>query len=364
MGKRKFQSQEEELRAKKKAILNEANKRRLDFETLEKQDRKTREGLAQCKDIFNKFKRLKESEPFLSINKNAPWFTRYSHEIKHIMDFKIIDKKYDKGKYKNAHELATDIRLMWDNAMIFNRPNEQIWKSAWKFCKEFEKQFKDQVLKIIGKTPEGETFNKVMRRLWSETKAHYFHEPVDYVQYSMPNYIRQVGVPMCFRKVHDRCYSYKDKKAFLTDLDRVFNNATVTNPNGSDVYETAVVLKRLSHDVLRTHLGDTGDDIDTDDGPVAGLEEEPGSSEEQDYELTTEQMEWLSEHFYELDEDRIQPIVDKLSSFSKQEGDEEEPTIDLQELPPKLLYEAYKYVKDSLRVQKQINQGAGISATY
>ena len=78
-------------------------------------------------------------------------------------------------------------------------------------------------------------------------------------------------------------------------------------------------------------------------------------------------MEWLSEHFYELDEDRIQPIVDKLSSFSKQEvlllfilervwfsffeGDEEEPTIDLQELPPKLLYEAYKYVKDSLQVQ-------------
>lgn len=364
MPKRKFESQADEWRAKKLAVEAEAKRRGLDLHLLEKNGRSEKSGLKACKKILDEQFNNPDSKPYIHIDRNASWYSAYRQAIKNVIDYRTICKKYANDEYRTVHELAKDVRLMWDNAMVFNRPSEIIWKNAWKFLKEFERRFSKEVLTKTKKSVHGEIYYRVIHTLWSDHNAHYFHAPVDWVKLGLTNYQIMVKRPMCFTKVRDRCHSYQNQNEFLADLNQVFDNATTYNPASTEVHQTAVILKRKAHEVLVSLLPETDTAIeDVDDGPVAGLDEEV-LSEEDDYSLSQQQMEWLSEHFYELDEDRIQPIVDKLSEYSKQEGEDEEPTIDLQELPPKLLYEAYKYVKDSLRVQKQMNEGAGISTGY
>lgn len=50
--------------------------------------------------------------------------------IKNPMDLSTVKKKLDKGVYKRSSEVATDMRLIFSNAMTYNAPNSKIYNYA------------------------------------------------------------------------------------------------------------------------------------------------------------------------------------------------------------------------------------------
>jgi hypothetical protein len=45
------------------------------------------------------------------------------------------------GKYPTADKFAADMKLVWKNAMTYNRSDSEIYRTADKFSKTFEKKF-------------------------------------------------------------------------------------------------------------------------------------------------------------------------------------------------------------------------------
>jgi len=48
----------------------------------------------------------------------------YPEIIKEPMDLAEVEKKLLKNKYQNRLEFAKDIKLIWKNAMTYNKPND------------------------------------------------------------------------------------------------------------------------------------------------------------------------------------------------------------------------------------------------
>jgi len=76
--------------------------------------------------------------------------------------------------------------------------------------------------------------------------------------------------------------------------------------------------------------------------------------------LDQNEKEWMIKHFYDLDEERLDPLLRKLSYYCKHDY-QDEPTIDLEDLPNDLTFECFHYIKQSLKIQNQIYEGSGVN---
>jgi hypothetical protein len=70
--------------------------------------------------------------------------TDYPEIIKKPMDLGTIQGRLDQGKYPNAEKFAQDVRLVWRNAMTYNRPDSEIYRNAEKLGKLFDKRFQSR----------------------------------------------------------------------------------------------------------------------------------------------------------------------------------------------------------------------------
>lgn len=56
------------------------------------------------------------------------------------MDLGTVQSKLEDGKYGSPSDFARDMRLIWKNAMTYNRPDSDIFETAEKLAKLFEKK--------------------------------------------------------------------------------------------------------------------------------------------------------------------------------------------------------------------------------
>lgn len=64
----------------------------------------------------------------------------YPEIITHPMDLGTVQSKLEDGKYGSPSDFARDMRLIWKNAMTYNRPDSDIFETAEKLAKLFEKK--------------------------------------------------------------------------------------------------------------------------------------------------------------------------------------------------------------------------------
>jgi hypothetical protein len=81
--------------------------------------------------------------------------TDYPEIIKKPMDLGTIQTKLDQGKYPSPDKYAADIRLVWRNAMTYNRPDSEIYRNAEKLSKLFERKYNNR--KSVGGGTEGKS---------------------------------------------------------------------------------------------------------------------------------------------------------------------------------------------------------------
>jgi hypothetical protein len=66
----------------------------------------------------------------------------YFDHVKHPMDLGTVTKKLNAGMYSTPRDFAADVRLTFNNAMIYNPVNNYVHVYAKRLSKEFETRWK------------------------------------------------------------------------------------------------------------------------------------------------------------------------------------------------------------------------------
>lgn len=97
--------------------------------------------LQECFTVLKFFQSKEDAEPFLEpVDWKKYSLPDYPEIIKHPMDLGTVEKKLIGNKYKNTEAFAADVRLVWKNAMTYNRADSGIYQTADNLAKLFEKK--------------------------------------------------------------------------------------------------------------------------------------------------------------------------------------------------------------------------------
>lgn len=84
--------------------------------------------MAKMTKIVNSMVENPDSSPFLEpVDWRALELWDYPSIVKKMMDLGTIQRKLERGQYSYAAEVAKDVRLVWDNCMMYNA-------GRWRFC--------------------------------------------------------------------------------------------------------------------------------------------------------------------------------------------------------------------------------------
>lgn len=97
----------------------------------------------ECAAILKAIMKKPEAGPFLEpVEWEAYGLTDYPEIIKKPMDLGTVQTKLEAGRYGGSTEkFAADVRLVWKNAMAYNRQDSEIWTTADNLSRVFEKKF-------------------------------------------------------------------------------------------------------------------------------------------------------------------------------------------------------------------------------
>lgn len=95
----------------------------------EENDKKNQTFLSQCRDIIEKMKNSPYSIHFRE-PVNPVEVPTYPNIIKEPMDLQTLEKELESGKYKTREEFVRNVKLIFDNAKVFNKPNTIYHKHA------------------------------------------------------------------------------------------------------------------------------------------------------------------------------------------------------------------------------------------
>jgi len=98
--------------------------------------------LQQCYAILKSMQEEPDAVAFLEpVRWKELRLTDYPVRIKKPMDLGTVQTKLDSGKYSSPEKFASDVRLVWKNAMFYNRRDSDIFVAAQNLAKLFEKKF-------------------------------------------------------------------------------------------------------------------------------------------------------------------------------------------------------------------------------
>lgn len=88
---------------------------------------------------------------------------------------------------------------------------------------------------------------KVLNICWKAKGGYFFHDPVDPVKYSIPDYFTKITHPMDFttikKKINSNCY--KDVDGFISDMLLVFTNCLFYNGLENPISKCAIEVRQL-----------------------------------------------------------------------------------------------------------------------
>lgn len=118
-----------------------------------KNKRKSDDEMEDCRTILKSIINNDDSEAF---REPVDWeqyeLYDYPEIIKEPMDLGTIESNLDAGKYANPEAFANHVRLVWKNAMQYNRSDSDIFRTAQNFMKIFDKKFKKLETKMKKKS--------------------------------------------------------------------------------------------------------------------------------------------------------------------------------------------------------------------
>lgn len=120
---------------------------------------KLSEPMNQCLALLKGIMAKTEAGPFLEpVDWKAYGLVDYPTIIKTPMDLSTVLGNLEQGRYTTPDMFAKDVRLIWRNAMTYNRPDSEIYSTADKFKRLFDRRF-NKISKVVlfGKRRENES---------------------------------------------------------------------------------------------------------------------------------------------------------------------------------------------------------------
>jgi len=161
---------------------------------------KLSDTLQQCNTILKQLQAKPDAQPFLEpVDWEAYGLTDYPEIIKKPMDLGTIQNKLESGKYGTAEKFASDVRLVWKNAMTYNRSDSDIYMTADLLSKLFEKKFakikkatKRRASEIKSESREGSRAEKVkFSQLVNQLDSDQLGEMVSIIQRECPDALNE-----------------------------------------------------------------------------------------------------------------------------------------------------------------------------
>ena len=103
----------------------------------------TRVELEFCKEVTRKLFEHPLAKAFIRpVNPELDRAFDYFNIIKHPMDLGTIKKKLENGEYQNTTDWMSDIKLVWDNAKLYNDKKHILHRAAERLNKKCIEIFK------------------------------------------------------------------------------------------------------------------------------------------------------------------------------------------------------------------------------
>jgi hypothetical protein len=111
-----------------------------DYENFIKNDINNENFYTQCKKLLDKIRNNKNSWPFLKPVETSEAIDYYE-VIKEPMDVQTLQANLDSGVYKNKENFVKDLRKIFNNARLYNKP----CTIYHKYAKDIENSIEDDI---------------------------------------------------------------------------------------------------------------------------------------------------------------------------------------------------------------------------
>ena len=215
--------------------------------------------------------KFKKAVKRLMNQKNSFWFhhpvdpvalnlTNYYDIVKEPMDLGTVLQKVENGEYDGVDNFIREVRLVFDNAKIFNPPGTQVYIDADLLKSKFEVEFCPEFAK-----PDPETVEQcldIWNKLVASEHSAIFRTPVDGNLY--PSYYKTIKEPMDLATMKEKIDNekYANMPLFFADVRRIINNCFKFNKKGTYGFAAGRSfenyfnqIKKGEQPVIETHLG-------------------------------------------------------------------------------------------------------------
>jgi bromodomain-containing factor 1 len=207
-------------------------------------------------------KRMKALDRLL-IQTHAYWFLEpvplnlpnYFDIVKYPMDLGTVKKNLEQGKYSSNSDFASDVRLVFANAMLYNDRSTQVHLDALSLSIQFEKEFggklkdlpsvaiqehappaprpKPTTSAVPTTVNQLEKAHKVLGKLLDSNHSALFRYPVDGEMY--PSYYSIISNPIDLQAIKKRLATseYTSFQDFHNDMTLLITNIFTFNRKGT-----------------------------------------------------------------------------------------------------------------------------------
>eukprot|EP00934_Nitzschia_sp_Nitz4_P000948 Nitzschia sp. Nitz4//scaffold11_size288233//64490//65310//NITZ4_000747-RA/size288233-snap-gene-0.9-mRNA-1//1//CDS//3329533993//948//frame0 len=101
------------------------------------------EPLKRMAKIVNSFLARNDIAPFAEpVDWRGLELYDYPKIIDKMMDLGTVKRRLERGQYQTAHQVAEDIRLVWNNCMTYNADGSDFWLLAKSYLRRFEDRYR------------------------------------------------------------------------------------------------------------------------------------------------------------------------------------------------------------------------------
>ena len=230
-------------------------------------------GWRECERTLDILKKSKESWPFKTpVDPVALQCPHYFEIVKKPMDLSTIATKLKKKEYENVAGFRDDVRLIFHNCKLFNRPEDPVYKSGTALLEIFEKRWESsEIEEKVGlrpprpheadlgnmdvSTPDGQLWKKcldIWRSLFDHESSEPFRAQVD--RATDPRYYSVVTSPvdlgtMGWKMKRGGRGSYSSPIDVKQDILKIFENCNLyyTDPS-SHPRKCAAEMEAIFHE--------------------------------------------------------------------------------------------------------------------
>ncbi|KAJ3083480.1 hypothetical protein HDU99_009288 [Rhizoclosmatium hyalinum] len=203
----------------------------------------------KCQKVLKKLQASNFGAIFLApVDPVALKIPEYFNVIKRPMDLGTIQKRLEKGQYRDHLAFKADVELVLNNCFTFNVPGDWVYNQGKGLEGVFHKEWKDidwDIIPIPGQArPVGPTIEKTLEKLRSHPNGFIFLEPVDPT--ILPDYYTRIRNPIDLRTMGEKLQrgEYQTLDAFEKDIKLMFANCFTYNEKESLGHNSGLALEK------------------------------------------------------------------------------------------------------------------------